>query len=509
MFRFMKNQLHGDDGIGVVLAIVVSFIVFSLGATWFALASHELDEVTFDRHRTQSLASADSGARTSMSWLSNDYLDFRTLANDTGSVDMGITGGKCDVQQLTTWIDGVEVLQGEYWSRATSIGDDRYEIEAWGWAPSRTARQSVLRKIEFDVDIIPLGGFRDALFASAGGFDGSQRKVVYGNAYSGNDVTITNNTEIHQNEAPHVGDGSLSVYGNLEISPGSNSTIEGDVNVQGQIQDTKGSNFLANVYIRADASIPGYTSSYFNNAIVEGEIKTAGLLDLASSFFKIGSPPVEGATDLVDVLEVDLPKFIFNPADYPVVTVHADAAAFNLWIKTNKTTIQGVHHVLNGGDAVVNFHRAEFLDHTMVVIEKSTDPTHPNPTGSVTITGTPAAGTTPEGDPATVVIAMTDTDGTLALSRVFSVPDEVHHLIYSNGAFGATNVVNIYGLIYGFEDVSSNLLEVHFREPDPDLVNNAFIFDPRLADEHIAEPGIWNNVTNATRPITDYCDPSV
>ena len=177
--------------------------------------------------------------------------------------------------------------------------------------------------------------------------------------------------------------------------------------------------------------------------------------------------------------------------------------------QTNKTTIQGVHHVLNGGDAVINFHRAEFLDHTMVVIEKSTDPTHPNPTGSVTITGTPAAGTTPEGDPATVVIAMTDTDGTLALSRVFSVPDEVHHLIYSNGAFGATNVVNIYGLIYGFEDVSSNLLEVHFREPDPDLVNNAFIFDPRLADEHIAEPGIWNNVTNATRPITDYCDPSV
>lgn len=506
MIGCISNHLRKEDGIGVILAIVVSFIVFSLGATWYALATHELDEVTFDRHRTQSLASADSGARVSMSWLTDDFGSFRTDADTNGFVDMGISGSKCDVQPLTTWIDGQEVLQGEYWARATYLGDFRYEIEAWGWAPSRQSRQAVERKIEFDVDIIPLGGFRDALFASAGGFNGAQRKVVYGNAYSGNDVIVTNNTEIRENEAPHVGDGSLSVYGDLEVRSGAITTIEGNVNLQGEFQDSVGSNLLSNVYIRADGTVSGFTSSHFFKTTVKGEVKTAGVLSATSTFFEVGSPPVEGATDLEPVLDVDLPKFIFNPADYPLLKVHTSASAFNLWLKANKTSVEGVHHVLNGGNGTIDFRLVTFVDHTMIVIEK--DPTATTPTGSVTITGTPEGGSTPEGDPATVVLAMTDDLGDLGLSRVFSVPGEVHHLIYSNGGFGAKNVVKIYGVVYGFEDTSSNLMEIHFREPQPEFVNNAFIFDPRLADEHVAEPGVWNNVTSASRPITDYCDPT-
>ena len=57
--------------------------------------------------------------------------------------------------------------------------------------------------------------------------------------------------------------------------------------------------------------------------------------------------------------------------------------------------------------------------------------------------------------------------------------------------------------------VSSNLLEIHFRDPDSALAERAFVFDPLLRDEFIAEPGIWNNVQVGDRPITDYCDPGV
>ena len=60
----MRNLIHqlrsNEDGIGIITALSVSFIVFALGATWYSLAVHELDEVSFDRNRTQALNGIDT-----------------------------------------------------------------------------------------------------------------------------------------------------------------------------------------------------------------------------------------------------------------------------------------------------------------------------------------------------------------------------------------------------------------------------------------------------------------
>ena len=237
MIRFLQ-RMRQDDGVGMVLALSVSFIVFALGATWYAMSIHELDEVTADRNRTQALNAAEAGAREVMARLANDEA-FRDEAETPAGASLGITGGSCDVAALGT--------SGEYWVRVTGLGDLRYEITSWGWAPNRQSRQVSQQALQLDVELIPLGGFKDALFAAGGGIVGSNRKEIYGTAYSGNDLTLGNFTRLYQNDVPYQGDGSLSVYGDLNIPNGSNVEIRGNVNVQGEVRDNSGSTYLSSI----------------------------------------------------------------------------------------------------------------------------------------------------------------------------------------------------------------------------------------------------------------------
>lgn len=70
----------------MVTAVIVAFIVFSLGAVWYSVSVHELDETTYDRHRTSALHIADAGVRRAMYELSET-----TLNNDPYWIGTGLT----------------------------------------------------------------------------------------------------------------------------------------------------------------------------------------------------------------------------------------------------------------------------------------------------------------------------------------------------------------------------------------------------------------------------------
>jgi len=500
MVSRIRHQLSQEDGIGIILAISVSFIVFSLGLTWFALATHELDEVSFDRNRSQAIAAADGGAKDVMAMLRLNTGGIRDTAITTGFADLGFTGAQCDVSVLNPNAPD----QAEYWARVTYLGDEKFEIESWAWSPSRTARQSVVQKVEYDVELIPLGGFREAFFAAGGGYAGANFKEIYGDAYSGTDISTTGNTSVYANEPPYTGTGNLAVYGDLVMLSGSNLSVEGDTDVQGNVWDD-GSTVFSNVAIRDDGALSSYSSSYFRNSDVDGEIKTRGVIDPTSNFRGVDPTIVPGATDLTDVRQTDLPTYVFLPGNYPGFASYPTVADFKTsYYNTNWKKLEGVHVIENGGGDTIDFARSVFVDHFMLVINNNGTASGD---GSAEIKGKPNGGSTPEGDAASVVIAMTDPLGTLSLRQVSSIPDEVHHLIFSTGAFSASTRVEIYGAIYGEADTSSNYLEVHFRDPAPELTQVGFVFDPRISDEFAVTPGIWNLVDPSDRPITTTCTP--
>ena len=510
--RTIRRLLTREDGIGIVTALAVSFIVFSLGATWYALATHELDEVAFDRHRTQALHAAEAGIREATAMLATDVNNFRTDTIAAGFNDFGTTGPLgsevCTLSELTSTDPLFTDVQAEYWVRVVSLGDSRYALNAWGWAPRHTSRQAAARHVELEVTLIPLGGFKDALFAAGGGIVGSNRKEIYGTVYSGNNLVLGNFTRVYKNDLPYPGSGSVTVYGNLTIPNGSSVEIRGDVEVQGTVQDQNGSTFLASVITRNWQNLPPrpMPMNNFKKAYIDAELKSAGARNPASTFTSVGLIN-DNVTDLVDIPQITLPTFAFNAADYAAagytIIYHANLTAMQVWLDANKTDLKGIHVVANGGGAVT-FHQMTFTDDFMMVVFKN--PLAAVPSGNVNIKGTPSGGSTPAGDPATVVLVTADSASLLELGQSFqSIPEEVHHLVFANGDFASVNQTTVYGAVYGERDISSNRLEIHFRPPNENFIEGAFEFDPSLADRFIAEPGIWNTGSESAYPISAFC----
>ena len=498
MFRLIGKIRNQEDGIGIVTALAISFIVFALGATWYSLAVHELDEVSYDRNRTQSLNVAEAGAKEAMAWLAKDINGWRTTASGAAGFASsgGSVGNPCDVQTLLS----VGELQGEYWAAATHLGGNKYQIESWGWAPSRAAARTVSKKVTLEVELIPQGGFRDALFAAGGGLVGGNFKQIFGTAYSGASVDISAFTEILQNDPPYDGIGSLSVYGDLTIPVGSNLHVDGDVDVEGNIQSNAASvTMVQDVNIRGNPSVTAFGDSFFKKADIGGEVRTSPdtSIDPTSN---IGGVIPTPDVDLEPVKSISLPTFVFAGGDYPgyTVTPYANLADFrSVYFNSNKMSLSGVHHVLSGDGSDINFKQAEFSDNFVLVVD-----------GSFGVRGTAKGGSTPTGDPVTAIIVMEDPAGDLNLGLNFqSVPGEVHHLMFSNGRLVSSAQTVIYGSVYGFEDATSNRLEIHFRPPAESLTDG-FEFDPTIADSYIPQPGEWRDLPpNEPYGVINYCNP--
>ncbi len=504
----LKRLIRTDDGVGIVTALAVSFIVFALGATWYSLSVHELDEVTFDRHRTAAINAAEAGAREVMHLLAEDVTrsgdpsGFRTMA-DLSSADFGTDGsGECEVETLQT-ADGDDA--GEYWARATKTGDRKYLIEAWGWGPDTSSRQVVNKKVSFEVELVPLGGFRHALFAADGGLQAGNRKEIYGDAFSGSNMVISNYTRVFRNDPGYPGIGNVTVAKDLIITSGSNPQIDGSVFVNGYIQDDKvGTNYLADVVARHSNPASPYTKSYFRKATIGGTL-----------YFRTATGSLQAGSNVTGTVvynanaydqpfpNIALPAFTWNPSEYgPIGGVPSLAAvgsntwpswaSFQTWYSANKTNLRGAHYVNGGG--TLDLGGAYLTNHFLLATSDN-----------LTLKGT-AAGAAPALAPATVTLVVDNPNKRLTIAQSSnSIPNTVHHLIVSEGEFDASQQTTIYGSIYGKKDISQQRLEIHFRPP-VDAITTGFTFDPNLADKFIPQPGVWREV-GVSDPVSlsTYC----
>ena len=510
----MCVDMKRDEGFGVVMALGVAFVVFVLGATWYALAVHEIDEVGFDRHRRVSVNAAEAGLRETMYFLSQDVVAYgnvdgaKTLADGAG-FDFGVDGGgNCEIATLT---DAEGNTTGEYWARATNTGTDRYLIEAWGFGPFVGSRQEVEKKVELEVNLIPYAsGFTHALFAADGGLQAGNRKEIYGDGYSGEDMVVGNYTRLFPNDAGYSGNGDLIVNGDLSITSGANPDFSGNVYVDGYIDDRKsGTIYQGDVVTRYDNALSALTKSYFKNATVNGTVYVGG------ASLKAGSK-INGATSgwanvtfnsnaFEDFPSVALPQFEWDAGDYtgsigvPSIAeigddVWPDWNSFQDWVDDNEDDLHGAHYVMGGGTLDLN--GTTMTDDFLVATS-----------GSLIITKSPAVDA--DADLPLLIMTIVDDDAdTLEFSLgVSSIAGQLHHLGVSEGNLKVSQQTTIYGTLYGKTDVSTNRLEIHFRPPPDDLVPG-FSFDPTLVDYYVPEPLAFREVpADDPVPITSYCTP--
>ena len=381
---------------------------------------------------------------------------------------------------------------GEFWYRAEKIlpgdaTDYRYLIESWGWSPGHDSRQAVAKKVTFEVELDPFGsGFEHALFASGAGLTAGNRKEIYGDMYSAQDLIIANFTRAYVNDSGYPGNGNLEVVGDFEITNGSNVDIEGYVKVNGYIDDDKvGSAYRDDVIILHDNPASARTVSYFRNATIDETLFAATpAVDVTGTYS--AATEVYNATGIAPVPLLTLPTFTWNAADYsPVGTVWATWGAFDTWYSANKGALSGAHYVQDASSYLLDFNGAYLTEHFLLAFD-----------GSLTVKKTPSGSAL---TPAQIVlIGMNTTSDIILAQSANSIENVVHHLIKTEGSFGASNQSTIYGAMYGYGDISTNRLEVHFRPPE-DAIIGGFTFDPTATDYFRPIPGVWRE----TPPLVD------
>ncbi len=473
MFRRLSA---GEEGVGIVTALMVVFIVFALGASWYAISVHELDEVTFDRHRTSAVHTADAGVRQAMYELARTEL--LSLPFWTGSGD---TGGVCNLSAVTTRVDGSDEQLGVYWVQVTDITpadleDGRYLIESWAWAPGLESRQAGARKVEQEVNIEVRRGFVYALFAGAGGLAAGNRKEIYGDVYSGQDAVFTNQTNILDN-GTYPGDGHLRVNGSLTIT--NSMFVQGNTTANGAIDDGHAGDIFQGDVISVTSD------AYFAKADIGGTVRLGGVLLPGSD---VGTAPVvENATGLTPVEPNTLPDYDWataklgysNPQEY---------ATWNDFLTTyyngNKNALSGQHYVKDTGSYTWSLFKATFAEDFVLVVD-----------GQLEITKAP----TP--DPAAVPIWVTvvgnQSTSKITLGQNFKSTESLRYLVFSKGEFASDSLSVIYGVVYGNYDTSSNNMTVHYRPPKNEI---GFTFtDLPQVD---TEPLVWREVPFASPPCT-------
>lgn len=487
--------LHQDDGMGIAAALAVSVVIFILGATWYSVSVHELEEVGHDRHLATAVNVAEAGAREAMYLLASNESGFRDDA-DGGLATTGVAGTTCVLGTLDTVVEGAAEVQGEYWVRVTPLATAlQYLIESWGWAPSHNGQQTVSKKVVIEVELVPVGGgFFYALFASEGGLTAGNRKEIYGDAYSGGNLEIGNFTRVYPNDDGAPGTGQVLVHRDLLISGGSNVEIAGEVKVNGFVEDGAGSSFGFgghNLTILNDISLSSLTKSTFkkNQSTIGRDLVVNGpstSVQDPPSVPSYAAAHIWNATGIPPVPPIALPTFEWQPAKYSGILDifnHATWADFEAWYLANDSALTGAHFVNDPGEYILDMGGAVF-DSDFVLAFK----------GDLELRGTPNGVSDPAIAPVTVVIAGVQPDSDVKLTNSSnSVEGQVHHLIYAGGTFGAGQQTTIYGAMYGNQDVSTNRLEIHFRPPTMEATQG-FVFDPSLADTFLPRPGIWREI---------------
>jgi hypothetical protein len=492
MRGLLKKLMVQDDGLGIASALAVAVVIFILGISWYSVSLHELEEVAYDRHLATAVNVAEAGAREMMYLLASNEGGTRDAA-DAGMATTGVTGTTCDLGTLETVVDGGAEVQGEYWVRAVPLAAARsYLIESWGWAPLHTTLQSVAKKVVIEVELVPIGGgFYYALFAAEGGLTAGNRKEIYGDAYSGKDLAIGNYTRVFPNDDGAPGTGQMLVYRDLLIGSGSNVEIAGEIKVNGFVRDDSGSKYGTagnDLIILNDTTLSGLPKSTFK----KNKASVGRTLQVAGPTTSVTDPPsassyVYDATGIPPVPEIMLPKFVWNATTYTnqgmTATEYNTWGQFQTWYNANKGALTGAHHVKDTSAFTLDMGGATLTGDFVLAFK-----------GDLELRGTPNGVSDPSLAPVTVVLAGTESDSDVTLANSSnSIKDQVHHLIYAGGTFGASQQTTIYGAMYGDKDASSNRLEIHFRPPSTASVAG-FTFDPALADSFIPRPGTWREI---------------
>ncbi|HEX6382821.1 MAG TPA: polymer-forming cytoskeletal protein [Acidimicrobiia bacterium] len=297
-----RRSASGGDpqsGMAMVLSMSVAFVVFTLGAVWIGLGTHQITATGREKLREQARNVAEAGLNVAMSRLTAD-------ATFSGVGLTAMAGGEFEVTVLPVSLDP---------------DDTRRYIVSKGYAPTKANPNRQARRLEQQIELTYNDGFRYALFSAPGGITGANYMTVNGDVYASGDLTLANNSTVT---------GSVTSLGSVTTS--NNTTIAGDVHAADNVTlDNASTTVLGNVYAGGNVSMTGHVKG---NVQAGGTI-SGGTVDGSRSQNSPPAPPA-GQT---------LPTFDWAPYVDGTESTWLSPAQFQTYWSANRLAFSGAHRI--------------------------------------------------------------------------------------------------------------------------------------------------------------------
>jgi cytoskeletal protein CcmA (bactofilin family) len=414
----LRRRAASESGMAMVLSMTVAFVVFTLGAVWIGLGTHQITATGREKLRDQARNVAEAGLNLAMSRLSAD-----SSASDVTLT--AIEGGEFEVTILPVVDPAIDPT------------DPRRYIVSKGYAPKKDHPNRVARRLEQQVEIYPTDGFRYALFSYPGGITGANYMTVNGDVFASGDLTMANNSTVS---------GSVSALGSITTS--NNTTVAGDVHAADDVTlDNTATTVLGNVYAGGNVTITGHVKG---NVQAGGTI-SGGTVDGSRSQNSPPEPPV-GQT---------LPTFIWDPANYASVQ-NWTPALFEAYWSTNRNAFSGAHRITCAVTcASVDFDNKWTLTGDTTIYSD----------GPITLNKDIANGAV-GGAPITLTIVTDAADSgstpAVSMSNNVTLPDNIRVVFFAkNGTVKFSQLKHFSGTVYAKSIALSQQFTLTFRPVSP------------------------------------------
>lgn len=401
-----------ESGMALVLSMSVAFVVFTLGAVWIGLGTHQVTATGREKLREQARNVAEAGLSAAMSRLTAD-------ASFSGLGLTAIAGGEFEVTVLPV---------------GNEANDPRRYIISRGYAPTKANPNRQARRLEQQIELTYNDGFRYALFSAPGGITGANYMTVNGDVYASGDLTLANNSTVS---------GSVTSHGSVTTS--NNTTIAGDVHAADNVTlDNTSTTVLGNIYAGGNVAMTGHVKG---NVQAGGTI-SGGTVDGSRSQNSPPPPPAEQT----------LPTFDWTPYIDGTESNWLNPAAFQTYWSTPgvKEAFEGAHRITcTPTCGTINFNsRWTLTDDTTIYadgpISLSRD--------IVNAAGGPVT--------LTIVTDATDSPSTpaISMSNNVTLPDDINVVFFApNGTVKFSQLKHFTGTVYAKEIALSQQFTLTFR----------------------------------------------
>ena len=398
-----------ESGLAMVLSMSVAFVVFTLGAVWIGLGTHQLTATGREKLREQARNAAEAGLNVAMSRLAADAT--------VTQIDLtAIAGGEFEVTIFECFTDE----------------DPCRYLDARGYAPSKANPNRQERRLQQQVELTYNDGFRYALFSSPGGITGANHMTVNGDVYASGDLAMANNSTVS---------GSVTSLGAVTTS--NNSTIAGDIHAADDVTlDNPSTTVLGNVYAGGNVAMTGHVKG---NVQAGGTI-TGGTVDGSRSQ---NSPPAPPAPQT-------LPTFDWTPYVDGTESDWLSPAAFQTYWSGAKSDFEGAHRIhCSVTCGTISFSSKWTL----------TDDTTIYSDGPIALSRD-IANNAGKAITLTIVSDATDNGSTpaISMSNNVTLPDDINVVFFApNGTVKFTQLKHFTGTVYAKEIALSQQFTLTFR----------------------------------------------